>query len=80
MSSWNSGGVAIYLKDSIANGITVIKNRFDTLIWLKLDKSYFKLFYDIYIAGVYMWVENTQVCNVINEDLFDIIQCAVSYY
>jgi len=76
----NSGGVAIYLKYSIAKGITVVKNRFDTIIWLKLHKSYFKLDYDIYIAGVYMWVENSPAYNVINEDLFDIIQCDVSYY
>jgi len=27
-----------------------------------------------------MWVENSPAYNVINEDLFDIIQCDVSYY
>jgi len=54
-----SGGVAIYLKYSLANGINIVKNRFDTIIRQKLNKYFFKLDYDIYIDGVHIWVENS---------------------
>ena len=47
-----SGGIVLYLKDSISDGIKVVKNHANSIIWLKLDKNYFKIESDVYIAGV----------------------------
>ena len=33
-----SGGVAVYIKETIAKGVQIVRNHHDTLIWLKLDK------------------------------------------
>ena len=41
----------VYLKD----GIEIIKNRYDTVIWLKLDKVFFNVDEDIYVCGTYIW-------------------------
>ena len=32
----NSGGIFIYYKDHLENGIRIVQNRYNTLIWLKL--------------------------------------------
>ena len=37
----NSGGVVLLYKDTIHEGITIVKNRFDTIIWIKLDRNFF---------------------------------------
>lgn len=39
----SSGGIVVYCKNDIANGVEVVKNHYDTIIWLKLDKIFFKL-------------------------------------
>ena len=36
-----SGGIAIYIKEGISNGIQIVRNHFDTIIWLKFDKDFF---------------------------------------
>ena len=44
------------------------------MIWLKLDKNYFKINNDIYVAGVYIWVENSPAYNIVDVDFFSILQ------
>jgi hypothetical protein len=36
-----NGGIVLYYKDSISSGITVVKNHYDSVIWIKLDKTFF---------------------------------------
>ena len=54
-----SGGVALLIRDSINCGIDVIYSSFDTIIWLKINKSYFDMDIDIFLAGVYIWDEKS---------------------
>ena len=70
----NSGGIILYYKEDIQEGIQIIKNHFDTIIWVKLDKTFFKLSEDIFLCGVYIWGEGSPVYNNINADLFDILE------
>ena len=35
----NSGVTVVYIKSEYKQGVEIIKNVFDTLIWLKLDKT-----------------------------------------
>ena len=76
----SSGGVAVFIKNEIANGVTVVKTVHDSIIWLKLDKVFFNLKEDIYLAGAYVWVENSPAYNVINCDFFQILQEDLFYY
>ena len=38
--------------------ITTVLNQHDTILWLKVDKDFFHLDADIYLAGIYIWPEN----------------------
>lgn len=69
-----SGGIVIYIKDELFKGVKIVLNHYDTIIWLKLDKHFFNLETDIFLAGIYLWVENSPAYNVANVNLFDIIQ------
>ena len=35
-----SGGVIIYIKDELRKGIKLVKNDVDSIIWIKLDKTF----------------------------------------
>ena len=71
-----NGGVALFIRDSVKCGIDVIKNSFDTMImiWLKINKYYFGMDIDIFLACVYIWDEKSPAYNVMNVNLFDILQ------
>ena len=47
-----SGGVAVYYREDLKDGIEIISNRHDSLIWLKLDRIFFQVEHDIYLSGV----------------------------
>jgi hypothetical protein len=39
----HSGGIAVFYKTHLGNGIKLVKKHHDTLVWLKLDKDFFFL-------------------------------------
>jgi len=69
-SKTGHGGVVIYVKDSISKGVRNIQNHHDTIVWLKLDKGFFRFDTDVCIAGVYMWVEDSPAYMVTKAYLF----------
>ena len=75
-----SGGIVLYLKDSISDGKKVVKNHANSIIWLKLDKNYFKIESDVYIAGVYIWCENSPAYNIVDVDFFSLLQNDINDY
>jgi exonuclease III len=75
-----SGGIAIYIKDHLKNGIEIIRNHYDTIIWIKLNHAFFNTARDIYICGSYIWGEDSPVYNTINVDLFDILENDITYF
>ena len=75
-----SGGIVLYLKDSISDGVKVVKNHANSIIWLKLDKNYFKIESDVYIAGVYIWCENSPAYNIVDVDFFSLLQNDINDY
>ena len=52
----NSGGIMIYVKKEIQNGIEILKNitKSQNRIWLKLNKFFFGFDEDLYICGIYI--------------------------
>ncbi len=79
-SKRSSGGIAIYIEQSIAKGISIVKNYQDAIVWLKLDKLYFNLTEDIFLARVYIWSENSPMYNILNVSLFDILQNEINIF
>ena len=69
-----SGGIVIYVKDIISDGIKIVRNHFDSVIWLKLDRNFFNIESDVYIAGVYVWGENSPAYNFADVDFFSVLQ------
>ena len=43
----NSSGVAV-------DGIKIVKNHHNSVIWLKLDRYFFNVERDIYVCGIYL--------------------------
>ena len=70
----SSGGIAIYFKDHLENGINIVKNHYDSIIWLKLDHTFFNIDEDVYICAAYIWGDNSPVYNTLNVDLFEILE------
>ena len=76
----NSGGVAVYCKDELKNGIEIVKNVYDTIIWIKLNKTFFGLQEDIFICGSYIWGDDSPMYNIHNVDLFELLEDDINYY
>ena len=75
-----SGGIVVYIKDSISAGVDIVENHFDTIIWFKLNNKFFKTENDVYISCVYMWGENSPAYNHIDVDLFSILQSDITHF
>ena len=69
--------VQIYVKNDLQQGVKVVKNNFDTINWLHLDKSILNIDRDIYLCSVYMWTDDCPAAKLYNVDLFDLLQCDI---
>ena len=76
----NSGGIVLLYKKSLEPGIKIVRNNHDTLIWIKLDKQFFKFDEDLYLCGVYMWGENSPISQITGIDLFQTLQDDIFYF
>ena len=76
----NSGGLALYYRECLKDGITIVKQDLNTMVWIKLDKSFFHVDNDIYICGVYLWGEDSPAYHIINVDLFDTLENNISIF
>ena len=73
--AWRAaGGQGIFIRNDILQGVQVVKNYDDVLVWIKLFKQFFQLDRDVYLGSVYVYPENS-LCT--EEDQFQIIQQAV---
>ena len=48
----HSEGIALYIKECITHHVTIVKNNFDTILWLKIDENAFNLQTDVYLCIV----------------------------
>ena len=76
----NSGGLTIYIKESIKDGISIVRNHCDTLIWLKLDSLFFCSTQDIYLRALYMWPDVSPAARIYDVNLFDMLQNDVFHF
>ena len=54
-----SGGLGIFIRNDILNGVEMIKHFEDIIAWLKLKKDFFGIERDIYISNVYFVPEGS---------------------
>lgn len=76
----NSGGIVIFIRDSILPGVSVVRNHHDTIVWLKLDKIFFNFQTDIYLSCLYLWPDESPASKIIDVDLFDVLSDDVTYF
>ena len=76
----NSGGVSLFYKNSLADGIKIVKNHHNSVIWLKLDRCFFNVERDIYICGIYLWCEESPAYEVINVDFFALLETDIDCF
>ena len=76
----SSGGLIIYIRDTFRKGIKVIKNKYDWLVWLKLDKHHFRMTSDVYLAVTYVAPENSPMHKIHDEDPFRVIETDIGIY
>ena len=73
--AWRAaGGQGIFIRKDILDGVKIVKNYDDVLVWIRLFKEFFQLDKDIYLGSVYIYPENS-LCT--EEDQFQIVQQAV---
>ena len=70
----NGGGIVLYYKTGLKDGITIVRNNYGTIIWVKLDKTFFSLPEDVYLCGVYKWGEESPIFNIVQCDFFQTLQ------
>ena len=57
----DSGGLVVYCKSYLADGISIVKRDDKGIFWIKLDKLFFKLESDVYICLCYIPPENSRL-------------------
>ena len=75
----HSGGMTVLVKKSIRPGVIFLPVTSSELMWLKLDKSFFKCADDIYLAVVYASPESSPYSKK-SDDIFDLLECDIAKY
>ena len=70
----NCGEIVIYVRNSIKPGISIIENHFDIIIWLKLNEQFHNFTQDLFLAGAYMWGDDSPAVRFIKSDLFNLLE------
>ena len=66
----NSGGIIIYIRDTLRKGVKLVKNEMDCLVWIMLDKTFFNIECDWYLAVAYIPPENSNYHFIYDVDIF----------
>ena len=69
-----NGGIIVYIKDNIRQGVKLVKNEIDCVIWIKLDKNYYSTEEEMYICITYVAPENSPIHNLYNLDIFKSVE------
>ena len=67
----NSGGLIVYVKTALSNGVTLLKQGPSELVWLKISKDYFGIPNDIMLCLCYVVPSNATGQRLVEYDIFD---------
>ena len=68
-----SGGIAVVIKNIIKKGVKILPITHSEFLWIKLDKTFFKLDSDIFLCFVYISPVSSSF-NGKNDDIFELIE------
>ena len=74
----NFGGLSVYIKESIVSGVRWLNTPSSEYTWVKLEKQYFGLVEDIYIAFVYLNPSTSSYQS--NEDVLHLVSLDIAKY
>ena len=69
----NSGGIIVYIRDSLCKHVEFIKKTEDCILWLKIDKSLFDAECDILLCLAYNTPQGSSREVFYSQSIFDII-------
>ena len=67
-----SGGIGIFIKDELANYVTIIESESDYVCWLKLSKSCLNIDEDLYLGAVYVPPVESRFHTQDETDMFEV--------
>jgi exonuclease III len=67
------GGVCLFFKDKLKDGIQVVRTDSRGIIWVKLCKAYFHTEHDIFVCFLYIPPSNSVYYNLVDTDFFEIL-------
>ena len=76
----SSGGLAVYVHDSIKAGVIILSRPGSESIWLKLNCDFFNLKRDLYCCFVYAAPYNSPYLKRLDIDIFENIQNEISEF
>ena len=75
----SSGGIVVYIKSDISQGIDYIKSEHSDIMWLKVKKQFFEIENDLFIGVIYISPKNSS--NVKHkQDTYQILEKELSHY
>lgn len=76
---WHSGGIAIGINNSISKGVSIIKTNSTEVMWMKLDRKFFNLTSDMYVASVYVAPNDSPYFQTY-DNIFDLLESDVAKF
>ena len=73
------GGIALCIKNSVRKGIKILQVTNSEFMWVKLDKQFFNMESDLYIAVVYVSPPSSPF-TARREDIFELLESDISKY
>ena len=73
----HSGGLVIYVKDSLRPGVKQLPVKNSEYMWIKLDKDFFNLECDIFLANVYLCPSNSSYASK-TDNIIDLLESEIA--
>ena len=71
---YHSGGIAVFIKQTIIDGISSLNSECNDLMWFKLKKEFFNLTNDIFLCFAYISPSNSSYLKKMNVTTLDILK------
>ena len=75
-----SGGISVFVKSELRQGIKFLEHNSNDYIWLQLCSNFFGLNTDIYLCFLYNPPDNSSYTQSLENDLFELIENDITNY
>jgi hypothetical protein len=75
-----SGGIAVYIKNDLSKGVSKLAYSHSDIVWIKIDKTFFHLKKDIFLAVMYFSLENSSGASDNINDLYSKLLNNIEFY